>query len=234
MLGVLLESRASRPRRTGGTVLSVAAHMAVIGGAVIAPAHRRTAPPERIPPVIVHFAPPQPRSAVPRRVVTSSASGSETVAAPLPIPVIAVPAVTPVSLPLIEASHAPPIDQVLFGSGASGTPGRPRGLEVGAAAGADTDLRGMELVMRIVAAAKPRYPEALQHAGIAGHVLIRFTVDTTGRVDEASVQVIESTHPLFTAAVRMVLPTYRFKPSEVGGRRVASTAEMPFEFSLTR
>lgn len=233
MLGVLLESRARRPRRTGETVLSVAAHMAVIGGAVIAPAHRKTASPERTAAVIVHFAPPQPLSAAPRRVVTS-ASGSETVAAPLPTPVIAVPAVTPVSLPVIEASHAPPIDQVLFGPAASGTPGRARGLDVGAGPGADAELRGAELVMRIVAAAKPRYPEALRQAGIGGHVLIRFTVDTAGRVDMASVQEIESTHPLFTAAVRMVLPTYRFKPSEAGGRRVASTAEMPFEFSIAR
>lgn len=234
MLRVLLESRARRPRRTGQTVLSVAAHMAVIGGAVIAPAHRKTAPPERTPAVIVHFAPPQPLSPAPRRVVTSPATGRETVAAPLPTPVIAVPAVTPVSLPVIEASHSPPIDQVLFGSVASGTPGRARDLDVGAGADDDRELRGTELVMRIVAAAKPRYPEALRQAGIGGHVLIRFTVDTAGHVDMASVQVIESTHPLFTTAVRTVLPTYRFKPSEAGGRRIASTAEMPFEFSIAR
>jgi protein TonB len=235
MLRVLFESRARKPRRTGGTILSVAAHMAVIGGAVIAPAHRKTAPLERTPAVIVHFTRPQPLATALRRVVTSSASGSETVVAPLPIPVIAVPAVTPVSLPVIEASHAPPIDQVLFSSATtSGTLGRARGLDVGAEAGADMELRGTELVMRIVTAAKPSYPNALRQAGIGGHVLIRFTVDSAGRVDMASVQVIESTHPLFTAAVRMVLPTYRFKPSEAGGRRVASTAEMPFEFSIAR
>jgi protein TonB len=208
--------------------------MAVIGGAVIAPAHRKTPPLERTPAVIVHFARPQPLSAAPRRVVTSSASNSKTVVAPLPVPVIALPAVPPVSLPVIEASHGSPVDQVLFGSAASGTSGRARGLDDGAGAGADTELRGTELVMRIVAAAKPNYPNALRQAGIGGHVLIRFTVDTAGRVDMASVQVIESTHPLFTAAVRMVLPTYRFKPSESGGRRVASTAEMPFEFSIAR
>jgi TonB family protein len=234
MLGVLFESRARTPRRTGETVLSVAAHMAVIGGAVIAPAHRKNVPPERTPAVIVHFAPPQPLSAAPRRVVTSSASGSETTVAPLPIPVIAVPGVTPVSLPVIEASHAAPIEQAFFGSAASGTPGRARDLDVGAGAGADTELRGTELVMRIVASAKPIYPSALRQAGIGGHVIIRFTVDTAGRVDMGSVQVIESTHPLFAAAVRMVLPSYRFKPSEAGGRRIASTAEMPFEFTIAR
>jgi hypothetical protein len=31
-----------------------------------------------------------------------------------------------------------------------------------------------------------------------------------------------------------VLPSYRFKPSAAGGRRIASTAEMPFEFTIAR
>lgn len=233
MLGVLLESRALRPRRTGGTVLSVAAHVAVIGGALIVPAHRKTALPERTPAMIVHFT-PQALSRAPRRVVTSSATRGSAVVAPLPIPVIAVPAVIPVSLPEIEASRVTAIDEVPFGSAAKSTPARGGGQGIGAGPGDDTELRGAELAMRIVAAAKPNYPNALRQAGIGGRVLVRFIVDTAGRVDMASVQVIQSTHPLFTAAVRTVLPTYRFRPSEAGGRRVASTAEMPFEFSIAR
>ena len=232
MLGVLLESQTRRPRPTGETVLSVAAHMVLIGGAVIAPAHGKNAPPERTPLAVIRFTSPQPRSPAPRRMVASPAPRSAT-SAPLLVPVIAVPAVMPESLPVIEASHAAPIDQVVFGS-PSGSPGRDLGLDPGPGAGPDTELGGTELSMRIVASAKPRYPDALRQAGIGGRVLVRFTVDTAGRVDMASVQVVESTHPLFTAAVRMVLPTYRFTPSEAGGRRVASMAQMPFEFSIAR
>ena len=236
MLRVLLESRARRPRRTGETVLSVAAHMAVIGGAVIVPAHRKTAPPERTPAVIVHFAPPQPLSPAPRRVVTSSATGR---CRPLlrrcRFQSSLFPAVTPVSLAGDRGVTRPHRSTRSFSVlPRSGTPGRARDHDIGAGADDDRELRGTELAMRIVAAAKPNYPEALRQAGIGGHVLVRFTVDTAGRVDMASVQVIESTHPLFTTAVRTVLPTYRFKPSEAGGRRVASTAEMPFEFSIAR
>jgi hypothetical protein len=50
----------------------------------------------------------------------------------------------------------------------------------------------------------------------------------------ASVQVLSSTHDAFTAAVREALPRFRFKPAEVGGRRVAALAEMPFEFRISR
>jgi TonB family protein len=40
--------------------------------------------------------------------------------------------------------------------------------------------------MRIVTTAKPRYPERLREAGIEGTVVVRFTVDTTGRVGSAN------------------------------------------------
>ena len=66
--------------------------------------------------------------------------------------------------------------------------------------------------MRIVTSAKPRYPESLRQAGIDGRVLVRFTVDTLGRVDMSSVQILESTHDLFTRAVRDALAGFRFKP----------------------
>ena len=88
--------------------------------------------------------------------------------------------------------------------------------------------------MRIVSSAKPRYPESLRQAGISGRVVIRFVVDTLGSIDMTSVQVLESTHDGFARAVRDVLPRFRFKPSEVGGRRVRSLAEMPFEFTVSR
>jgi protein TonB len=74
----------------------------------------------------------------------------------------------------------------------------------------------------------------MRTTGISGRVRIRFVVDTTGRVDPSSVQVIESTHDLFTNAVRAVLPSLRFKPSEANGQRVRSLAEMPFDFVITR
>ena len=73
--------------------------------------------------------------------------------------------------------------------------------------------------MRIVSSSKPRYPEQLRQAGVDGRVLVRFTVDTTGRVDPSSVKILTSTHDLFSRAVRESLAGFRFKPAEVNGRR---------------
>lgn len=88
--------------------------------------------------------------------------------------------------------------------------------------------------MRIMSSARPRYPESLRQAGIAGCVLVQFTVDTIGRVDMASLQIVESTHDRFTQAVRDILPAFRFTPASARGRRVPMLAEIPFEFSITR
>jgi len=87
-------------------------------------------------------------------------------------------------------------------------------------------------MMHIITSAKPRYPETLRQGGIGGRVLVQFSVDTTGRVDMASVRVLQSTHDLFTQAVRSALGAFRFRPAEVNGKRTAALAEMPFEFQV--
>ena len=96
----------------------------------------------------------------------------------------------------------------------------------------DDPWSGRELLMRIVSSAKPRYPETLRQGGIGGRVLVQFTVDTSGRVDMSNIRVIQSTHDLFTQAVRSALASFRFKPAEVNGKRTAALAEMPFEFQV--
>jgi len=45
---------------------------------------------------------------------------------------------------------------------------------------------------------------------------------------------VSSTHDLFSRAVLEALDGFRFKPAEVGTRRVAALAEMPFEFRITK
>jgi hypothetical protein len=48
------------------------------------------------------------------------------------------------------------------------------------------------------------------------------------------VQFVRSTHDLFSRAVRDALVNFRFKPAEIGGRKVSAMAEMPFEFAIQR
>jgi TonB family protein len=81
---------------------------------------------------------------------------------------------------------------------------------------------------------QPRYPKALQSAGISGHVLLLIVVDTTGHVDMKSVQVLSTTDPRFALAVKEALPNMFFVPARVDGKKVRQQAFMPFDFALKR
>ena len=236
MFGQLLESSASRQRRSGGAALSVAAHVAIIGAAAVATASGTTTRREPERPVIIHITPPPaPAKPVKRRPVIESRHATS-VPAFASIPVIEVPRTVPTTLPTIDASMVgqPAFDSVAIGPAGSGRSGRRGVLDVGDDTASGGEWRGNELMMRIISSGKPRYPEPLRQAGIDGHVLVQFTVDTLGYIDMSSVQVLKSTHDLFSRAVRDVLPSFRFKPAEVRGKRVRSLAQMPFEFSISR
>lgn len=234
MFGQLLESRARRARRTGGAALSVAVHTAIIGAATALTAGGKPAQRTPVEVVSLRLAPPVtpdvPRT--PMMVVPLHVRGPS-----FTMRTIDVPTVTPVSLPPIEASTGLSLDSILISSGRPGPGGN--GSVGGLTLGIDEPPRsgpwtGAELLMRIVSSAKPRYPESLRQAGIGGRVLVRFTVDTLGRIDMGTVQVLEATHDMFSRSVRDALPLFRFRPSEVGGHRVRSLAEMPFEFQVSR
>ena len=64
-----------------------------------------------------------------------------------------------------------------------------------------------------------------------GDVEARFLVDTSGRVDPASLQILSSSHEAFTREVRRVVPLLRYFPAELGGRAAAQMVDQRFEFS---
>lgn len=82
--------------------------------------------------------------------------------------------------------------------------------------------------------APPTYPPQLRSANVEGEVLAQFVVDATGHAELNTFKAIKSTHDIFTAAVRAALPSMRFHPAELGGRKVKQLVQMPFQFSLTR
>src|SRR5450759_1570433 len=82
--------------------------------------------------------------------------------------------------------------------------------------------------------AAPAYPVFLKSRGIEGAAVVRFVVDTTGRADPASFQLIETNHPLFGAAVRDALPGMKFRPASIGARKVRQLVEQPFIFRIVR
>ena len=79
---------------------------------------------------------------------------------------------------------------------------------------------------------KPVYPWQLQRQGMEASFIAQFVVDSTGRVDERSVQFLSTAHSLFLNAVRQALRRSRYQSAEVGGRRVNQLVEQRFTFLL--
>lgn len=235
MLGTLIESRARRQPRAGGAALSVAAHLAIAGAVGALSMHRVGGPLVRPKPDVIHFhLDPRPAPAVRQATSATGSRASSWVAAPL-MPRLVMSNLVPNVLPPITLAAAPPPADVAFAptSGNAGD-GGPRGIIDGAGGDASAPWTGRELLMRLAATSTPHYPETLRQSGVEGSVLVRFVVDTAGRIEPSSVRVLASTHPLFTRAVLDALGGFRFRPAEGGGRKVEAEAEMPFEFSLSR
>lgn len=240
MLTVLLESHARRQRRIGGMTLSVATHFAIIAAVTATTVRGTPVPRERIKPIPLIVRPTVNRSPEqrPERVTTSRSPKSATFTVqPISTPTLdQIPAAswTEPSLPSLVDVGREAVERAL--SVVGGPPGTlgPRTVVDGGGNPDGDAWRGNELLMRVVTSSIPRYPVALRQSGIEGRVLVRFVVDTAGRIEMASVQVLQSTHELFTRAVRDALAGFRFKPAEQGRHRVPALAEMPFEFRITR
>lgn len=89
-------------------------------------------------------------------------------------------------------------------------------------------------VAQVPGGGMPRYPDVLRQAGVEGEVLVAFVVDENGTADTSTFKVLRSTHELFTGAVKNALPTMRFAPAEVGGRKVKQLVQQPFSFAIVR
>jgi TonB family protein len=74
------------------------------------------------------------------------------------------------------------------------------------------------------------YPPSLFAEGIAGSVVAEFVVDTAGVVEEGTVGIVSSTHPLFSAAVKLAVESAKFTVAQKGGTRVRQLVQQPFLF----
>jgi protein TonB len=228
MLDTLLESRSTRRRSAGGTIVSVAAHTALIAAAVYATAQARVAPgatPQLVRPVYFP-SPPTPVKAMPNR---RSASPADVVRR---LPVIQS---IDIELPPIPDVHIPVATDGTFHSRAlDGSGTEPVGTSGDASGEAYTAGQVEKQVEVAPGNAPPRYPDALRDRGVEGSVVAQFVVDAAGRVEDGSVRFVRSDNVLFEAAVRTALMRMRFVPAEVGGRKVRQLVQMPFVFTIGR
>jgi periplasmic protein TonB len=235
MLGTLLESRARRQRRNGGMALSIVVHLAIITASVAGTTIAKPAPKHREPVIVI--VPPQPKTPEPKAVrpVRRESQTSNPTTSTLVIKQIDVPTKIPIGIPDIDIRGAVTPDSIVIGGGpGTKTGGIGRSLIGGDDPVPSNEWRGNDAYMNLIKTATPRYPESLRQAGVDGRVLIRFTVDTLGRIEPSSVQVLSETHPLFSRAVRDVISQFRFRSAESNGKKVPALAEMPFEFSITK
>ncbi|MDB4884318.1 MAG: TonB protein, partial [Gemmatimonadetes bacterium] len=77
-----------------------------------------------------------------------------------------------------------------------------------------------ESATRAEGSAAPAYPPELMKEGKEGGVFIRFVVDSTGRADSSTIEIVRASHPLFALAVRQAVPQMMFSPASMGGRHV--------------
>jgi TonB family protein len=99
---------------------------------------------------------------------------------------------------------------------------------------ADTAFSVLEVdeIVRYVSSAAPIYPKDLLATGTQGSVQTIYVVDSTGRVDTTTVQVVRSDDPRFTASVRTALSQMRFLPARRAGKTVRQLVEQKFNFKI--
>jgi TonB family protein len=78
---------------------------------------------------------------------------------------------------------------------------------------------------------QPDHSEILRRPGIPGRVIVRFVVDTSGRVDSSSIRLVSSTQPLLEAPAREALSTCRYRPGQRAGRTVRVLLEAWVRFT---
>jgi TonB family protein len=89
-----------------------------------------------------------------------------------------------------------------------------------------------ETVERYQGSAAPVYPRDLIATGTEGQVQATYVVDTTGRVDTTTIQVLQSDDPRFTESVRTALGGMRFRPAKRAGKAVRQLVSQRFRFQI--
>lgn len=76
-----------------------------------------------------------------------------------------------------------------------------------------------------------KYPEDARENNIQGKVVVLFTVDTIGKIDD--IRVVKSAHPLLDAeAVRVVKGMPQWRPAYFQGKPVNTRNSLPLVFKL--
>jgi protein TonB len=231
----LIETKPKKPKTAKTMALSVIIHAVLITGAVWGTLQAKEAI-EKPKAEKVEFVdmkkdeppPPEDKPPPPPEIVAAPPppKGFQVLTAPIKIPDV---------LPEIDLSKKMTDEADFSGKGVAG--GIAKGVVGGT--GPVTDQTYFEFqvekqVSQIPGSMNLRYPDMLRSANVEGEVLVQFTVDTTGKVERGSIKILKTSHELFTNAVMSALPSAKYYPAEIGGRKVRQLVQQPFNFTLTK
>ncbi len=93
------------------------------------------------------------------------------------------------------------------------------------------EFYAVEVKPKLVKYVPPKYPELGREAGIEGTVVLRFIIDTTGRVRKVMVVETDLDESFVKAAIEAV-KKWRFRPAMMFDKKVPVWMEQPIEFRL--
>lgn len=226
-------------RKRGGTTVSVVLHGVLIVGVFTVASATPAPPADPKQQTAIYVAPPP--IAKPTQVSSSAASGAAARAPDLFI-MPRMPDMPNISIDLPAVSTDLTID--LSARDFSAARGGTSSTGTGTGGGGNTasidpssvlsDLQVEKPVVALSGYRTPRYPEAMRAMGVEETLNAMFVVDTLGRIEAGSLEIRDAQHPQFIQAVREALANARFRPAEVGGRRVRQRVVQAFVFSLAR
>ncbi|HEX5832132.1 MAG TPA: energy transducer TonB [Gemmatimonadaceae bacterium] len=233
----LPESDHRPQRRAGGALASLALHGALIAvaAALTAKGAQSTEPPRtRTDTTLIYIEPPPPTPpGLPYRASRDGAPSRDPAPSPLPPPPVTIPG----EIPIPQLPGSPIVRDEHFGGAGGLVAGVVEGAGIGAGPGEGGIWSGPAVEREVVPDPRnpaPGYPALLRTRGVEGEAVLRFVVDTTGRVEPGSAVVLSADDPAFGVAVVRVLPRLRFAPARVGGRAVRQLVQQAFRFELTR
>ncbi len=74
------------------------------------------------------------------------------------------------------------------------------------------------------------YPSEMRRSGVSGQAQVQFVVDTTGKVEPESIEVVLASGPAFAIAARSVAPKFEFTPGRANGQRVRTRVILPIQY----
>lgn len=143
-------------------------------------------------------------------------------------PLVEVPPLTPIGLSPIDAPVE--LDAKAFLRATSGGPRTTPESEPGA----PWSLTAVDQHPALIAGPPLDYPESLRRAGIQGRVVVQVVVDTFGRAEPATLQLVESTSHAFDVPALDYVRRALFRPARVRGRALRVLVRVPIDFMLRR